>query len=128
MEGFLCYLEFKGGQFDAQLRRLYVTSYKQHLQDQCYKVNTINKKMNSLVCFNQFLVVQQVMDRAAVNLSKDKLHIAYCSEQEVEVYTDGEVERLLFYIQDRSKVSVRDKLVILLLFYTGIRVGELLSI
>jgi len=46
----------------------------------------------------------------------------------VEVYTDGEVERLLFYIQDRSKVSVRDKLVILLLLYTGIRVGELVSI
>jgi len=128
VEGFLCYLEYKGGQFDGQLRRFYVTSYKQHLEDQSYKVNTINKKMNSLVCFNQFLVDQGVMESMVVNLKKDKIRIAYGSEQEVEVYTDGEVERLLFYIQDRSKVSVRDKLVILLLLYTGIRVGELVSI
>ena len=128
VEGFLCYLEYKGGQFDGQLRRFYVTSNKQHLADQGYKVNPINKIMNSQVCFNQYLVDHGVRESMVVNLKKDKIRIAYGSEQEEEVYTDGEVERLLFYIQDRSKVSVRDKLVILLLLYSGIRVGELVSI
>jgi len=71
----------QGGQFDGQLRRFYVTSYKQHLEDQGYKVNTINKKMNSLVCFNQFLVDQGVMESMVVNLKKDKIRIAYGSEQ-----------------------------------------------
>ena len=59
---------------------------------------------------------------------KDKIRIAYGSEQEVEVYTEPEVERLLLYLQDRAKVCVRNRLIIHLLLYTGIRVTELVSI
>ena len=61
------------------------------------------------------------MTSMVVDLKKDKTRIAYGSEQEVEVYTENEVERLLFYIQDQEKVSLRDKLIVLLLLYTGIR-------
>ena len=68
------------------------------------------------------------MDRMVVDLKKDKIRVAHGSEQEVEVYTENEVERLLFYIQDTEKVSVRDKLIILILLYTGLRVSELVSI
>ena len=68
------------------------------------------------------------MTSMVVDLKRDKIRIAYGSEQEVEVYTENEVERLLFYIQDPSKVSLRDKLIVLLLLYTGIRVSELVSI
>ncbi len=68
------------------------------------------------------------MTSMVVDLKKDKTRIAYGSEQEVEVYTENEVERLLFYIQDQEKVSLRDKLIVLLLLYTGIRVSELVSI
>ncbi len=68
------------------------------------------------------------MTSMVVDLKRDKIRIAYGSEQEVEVYTENEVERLLFYIQDQEKVSLRDKLIVLLLLYTGIRVSELVSI
>ena len=128
VQGFLEYLTAKGTTFDGQLVRFFITSYKQHLESLDYKVNTINKKINSLVCFNQFLIQQGQMTSMVVDLKKDKTRIAYGSEQEVEVYTENEVERLLFYIQDPSKVSLRDKLIVLLLLYTGIRVSELVSI
>ena len=126
--GFLEYLTTKGTTFDGKLARFFITSYKQHLEALDYKVNTINKKINSLVCFNQFLIQQGQMNSMVVDLKKDKTRIAYGSEQEVEVYTENEVERLLFYIQDQDKVSLRDKLIVLLLLYTGIRVSELVSI
>jgi len=126
--GFLKYLTTKGTSFDGQLARFFITSYKQHLESLDYKVNTINKKINSLVCFNQFLIHMGQMTSMVVDLKRDKIRIAYGSEQEVEVYTENEVERLLFYIQDQDRVSLRDKLIVLLLLYTGIRVSELVSI
>ncbi len=78
--------------------------------------------------FNQFLLKREIMHRMVVDLRRDKIRVALGSEQEVEVYTENEVERLLFYIQDTEKVSVRDKLIILILLYTGLRVSELVSI
>ncbi|NLZ49548.1 MAG: tyrosine-type recombinase/integrase [Clostridiales bacterium] len=128
VRGFLDYLASKGSPFHGQIVRFYITSYKEHLGQLGYKVNTINKKINSLVCFNQFLLEREIMDRMVVDLRRDKIRVAHGSEQEVEVYTENEVERLLFYIQDTEKVSVRDKLIVLLLLYTGIRVSELVSI
>lgn len=118
----------KGSPFHGQIVRFYITSYKEHLGQLGYKVNTINKKINSLVCFNQFLLKREIMHRMVVDLRRDKIRVALGSEQEVEVYTENEVERLLFYIQDTEKVSVRDKLIILILLYTGLRVSELVSI
>jgi len=128
VQGLLEYLTAKGTTFDGQLARFFITSYKQHLESLDYRVNTINKKINSLVCFNQFLIQEGQMTSMVVDLKKDKTRIAYGLEQEVEVYTENEVERLLFYIQNESKVSVRDKLIIYILLYTGIRVSELVSI
>jgi len=107
VRGFLVYIESKGTVFDGQLRRFYVTSYKKLLQDKDYKINTINKKINSLVCFNQFLIQSKQMDELVVDLRKDKIRIAYGSEQEVEIYSEVEVERILFYIQDPNRVSIR---------------------
>ncbi len=128
VKGFLKFLSSNDHTFDGQLTRFFVTSFRGDLESQGYKYNTINKKINSLVSFNQFLLDQGIMDTRVVDLKKDKVRIAYGSEQEVEVYTESEVERLLFFIQNESKVSVRDKLIIYILLYTGIRVSELVSI
>lgn len=68
------------------------------------------------------------MDRMVVDLRKDKIRLAHGSEQEVDIYSESEIERIIFYIQDPSKVSIRNKLIVLLLLYTGIRVSELVSI
>jgi integrase/recombinase XerD len=128
IRGFLRYLGVKGVEFDGALQRYQVTTYKKYLIEADYEVNTINKKMNSLVCFNHFLVQQGLMTELMVDLRKDKVKVASGSEREVEVYTEDEVDRILFYIHDPTKVSARDKLIITLLLFTGVRVSELVSI
>ncbi len=128
VQGFVEYLKGKGVEFNGQLQRYQITSYKKHLIEADYEINTINKKINSLVCFNHWLIRQQLMVELVVNLRKDKIRVASGSEKEVEVYTDDEVDRLMFYIQDPNKVSIRDRLIVNLLLFTGVRVSELVHI
>jgi integrase/recombinase XerD len=54
--------------------------------------------------------------------------IATGSQREVDVLSEAQVNRLLFHIQDRAKVTQRNELIIHLLLYTGVRVSELCSI
>jgi len=60
--------------------------------------------------------------------NKDKIKVAAGSEGEVEVFSDEEVERILFHIENRQQVSQRDRAIILLLLYTGVRVSEVVHI
>lgn len=43
------------------------------------------------------------MKEIVVENSKDRVKIAYCSVKQVEVYSDKEVDRILFYIQNEEK-------------------------
>lgn len=124
---FLEWLESKGNIFTGNLKRFHITAYRSYLVQNNYEVNTVNKKINSLQSFNQYLIDEKYLTEQVVNLKKDKLKVAAGSEKEVEVFIDAEVERLLFYIQT-EKVRARDRLIILLLLYTGVRVSELVNV
>lgn len=128
VKGFLHWLSEKKVNFQGNLTRFYVTSYKQHLLDAGYTVNTINKKINSLHCFNHFLISKGLCNEKAVFPNRDKIKVTSGSEGEVEVFSEDEVERLLFYLEDRNHVSQRDRTTILLLLYTGLRVSELVNL
>lgn len=127
IRAFLQWLESKGTTFTGNLKRFYITSYRNYLVQEGYEVNTINKKINSLQSFSQFLIDRGYLKEQVVDLKKDKVKVAAGSEGEVEVFTDAEVEKLLFYIQSEQVLS-RDRLIILMLLYTGIRVSELVNI
>ncbi|MBU3144619.1 tyrosine-type recombinase/integrase [Clostridium sp. CF012] len=124
---FLGWLESKGNIFIGNLKRFHITAYRNYLVQNNYEINTINKKINSLQSFGQYLMDEKYLTEQVVNLRKDKLKVAAGSEKEVEVFTDAEVERFLFYIQS-EKVRARDSLIILLLLYTGVRVSELVNV
>ena len=128
IRGFLEFLESKKVSFRGNLTRLYITSYKIHLTENGYSINTINKKINSLHSFNFFLVSKNLCTEKVVYPNKDKIKIARGSEGEIEVFSDEEVQSILFHIEERSRVSHRDKAVILILLYTGLRVGELVNL
>ena len=65
---FLQWLEEKTGHtFDGTLTRFYITTYKAKLMEENYEVNTINKKINSLSSFNQFLVEEGIMQQMVVH-------------------------------------------------------------
>ena len=127
VRSFIEWLESKGNIFTGNLKRFHITSYKGYLVQNNYEINTINKKLNSLQSFNQFLIESNYIAEKIVDLKKDKVKLAVGSEKEVEVFTDEEIEKLLFYIQSEEVLS-RNRLIILLLLYTGVRVSELVNV
>ena len=118
IKAFIEFLGDKGVEFNGTLQRFYVVSYKNFLVESNYEVATINKKINSIHALNRYLVVTGEMKEIVVENSKDRVKIAYGSEKQVEVYSDKEVERILFYIQNEEKVSKRNKVIVMLLLYT----------
>lgn len=116
------------GAGEQPLSRFSFVRYKQHLLDAAFKVSTINKKVNSLKVYNDYLESKGLVDDNYIQLRKDRVPIALGSEQVVEALTDAEVERVLAYIEDERKVSIRNRLIVHLLLYTAVRVSELVSI
>lgn len=88
------------------IRYLFVR-YKQYLMDENYATSTINKKVNSLKVYNDYLQMKGIVNDNYIQLRKDRVPIASGSEQMVEAMTDQEVERVLAYIEDTEKVSMR---------------------
>jgi integrase/recombinase XerD len=126
-EGFLHYLKQKDVQFQGELKRYQITSYKNHLLESGYEVTTINKKINSLQASNHWLVGEGFTKEVVVDVRKDKVKIAGGSEKQVQVLPDKVVDKLLIFVQS-DKVNSRNRAVILTLLYTGVRVSELCDI
>lgn len=127
VKDFLKWLNNKGVVFGGSISRFYITQYKDHLMENKYAIDTINKKVNSLSSFNHFLIREKYTQDLAVYSKKDKIKVAKGSEAEVEIYTDQEVERILFHLENK-KINLRNKLIVHILLYTGLRVGEVVNI
>jgi site-specific recombinase XerD len=56
ISAFLKYLGTMSVEFDGVLKRFYITSYKNYIIDNSYESATINKKVNSIGAFNNFLI------------------------------------------------------------------------
>jgi len=119
--GFVSYIQNMGVKFQGELKRFYVTSFRNYLIENQYETATINKKINSIQSFNSFLMKNNYTSELVVDLRKDRMKIAFGSEKEVEVFSEKQVEMMLFYIQNEDKVSKRDRMIILLLLYTVTR-------
>lgn len=128
IKGFQQYLAEKAVDESQPLSRFSFVRYKQHLIDQNFSVTTINKKINSLKVYNDMLQKKRLVEENYIQLKRDKVQIAAGSEHIVTALSDEEVERFLFYIEDHTKVSMRNKLIGYLLLYTGVRVSELINI
>lgn len=126
--GFQKYLAEKVADDTQLLSRFAFVRYKQYLQDQSFSVATINKKINSLKVYNDFLRIKGVVSDSFIQLKRDRVKVAAGSEDTVTALSDKEVEQLLFYLDDPRKVSTRNKLIVYLLLYTGVRVSELIAI
>ncbi|WP_084505039.1 tyrosine-type recombinase/integrase [Acetobacterium malicum] len=128
IKGFTLWLDEKKMPFDGKLTRFSITSYRKYLLDSNYSVNTINKKINSLHSFNHFLISQGLCHEKVVHPKKDKIKVAHGSEAEVVVFSEDEVERLLFFLENKEQVALRDKTLVYILLYAGLRVSELVNL
>lgn len=127
VKGFQSYLQEKLDDVPV-LSRFSFVRYKEHLIKEGYAVSTINKKINSLKVYNDFLRTKGVINESFIQLKRDRIKIAAGSEDDVEALSEERVEQLLFYVENKSKVSARNKLIVYLLLYTGVRVSELVGI
>ena len=125
---FQLYLAEKVADETQPLSRFSFIRYKQYMLDGNLKISTINKKVNSLKVFNDFLQMKGLVKNNFIQLRKDRVPIANGSEKVVEALTDEEVERVLAYVQNESKVSIRNRLIVHTLLYTAVRVSELVNI
>lgn len=128
VKGFQQFLEEKLTEGQQLLTRFSFVRYKEHLIQQNYAIATINKKINSLKVYNDFLRSIGLLTDSVVILKRDRIKTAAGSEEIVNALSEEEVERLLFYVENRNKVSTRNKLIVYLLLYTGVRVSELVNI
>lgn len=127
VRGYIGFLSKKGIVFDGQLNRFAINSYKNHLLQEHYEPTTINKKLNSLQSFNVHLIESGDMTDMVINLGRDRIKIAKGSEKQVETFSAGILDALMFHLESKSN-AIRDKVVIELLLYTGVRVSELVNI
>jgi integrase/recombinase XerD len=127
VKGFQSYLQEKLKDMPV-LSRFSFVKYKEHLMKEGYAVSTINKKINSLKVYNDFLRTEGIVSESFIQLKRDRIKIADGSEESVDALTEEQVEKLLFYVEDRRKVTLRNKLIVYLLLYTGVRVSELVGI
>lgn len=127
VKSFQKYLREKAVNEQQPLSRFSFVRYKQHLLDHDFAVSTINKKINSLKVYNDFLQKIRFLDENYIQLRKDKVQVAAGSEQVVDALSEEQIDKLLFYLEDHKKVTQRNKLVAYLLLYTGLRVSELVN-
>jgi integrase/recombinase XerD len=126
--GFQKYLLEKAADESLPLSRFSFVRYKNYLIDKNFAVSTINTKIVSLKVFNSFLLKQNLVEENYIQLKRDCVQIAAGSEHVVTALSEEEVERILFYLEDQTKVSQRRKLIGYLLLFTGARVTELVNI
>lgn len=117
---FQLYLAEKVADENQPLSRFSFVRYKQYMLDENLKIST--------KVFNDFLQMKGLVKNNFIQLRKDRVPIANGSEKVVEALTDGEVERVLAYVQNESKVSIRNRLIVHTLLYTAVRVSELVNI
>lgn len=127
VKGFQSYLQEKLKDIPV-LSRFSFVRYKEHLIKENFAVSTINKKINSLKVYNDFLRTKGVVNETFIQLKRDRIKIAAGSEDSVDALSEEQVEQLLFYVENHNKVSTRNKLIVYLLLYTGVRVSELVGI
>lgn len=108
------------------MTRLDAVHYIEGLHTQGYQPATVNKKVNSLKVYHDYLVETGQWMEQPIRLRHDRVQIAAGSEHVVEALTDEEVERVLKEIE-KETYSERDRLIVMVLLYTAVRVSELIQ-
>lgn len=81
VNSFINFIESKGEIFEGVFNRNQFIEYIKVQQEANFKLNTINKRINSLQSFNKFLINQELMKEMIVNLVDDKIGDAKCEEE-----------------------------------------------
>ncbi len=101
-----------------------VAKYKDVLVNNGKSVATVSRSMSSLRSFYKFLVVKGIADvNPAVEIKNDKTEKKF-----FEVLTEEEIDKLLSQPDTSDFKGIRDKAMLEMLYATGMKVSELMSL
>lgn len=107
-----------------QASRATILAYLEQLQSKGRAVSTISRNLAAIKSYYQFLVRERYLDKdPAANLESPKLE-----KKLPKILTISEVEELLKQPNSFLPTGMRDKAMLELLYATGIRVSELISL
>src|SRR5690625_970084 len=103
--------------------RINVLSYLHKLNDEGKSSATISRSISAIKAFHQFLIREQIVSHDAT------LHIETPKKNRKlpKVLSTKDVEKLLSY-EEKTTLGVRNKVLIELLYATGLRVSELIQL
>ncbi|WP_048602217.1 site-specific tyrosine recombinase XerD [Rubeoparvulum massiliense] len=104
--------------------RTHVMGYLIHLQEQGKSTSTITRNLSSLRGFYRFLL----LDRYIASDPTSHLETPKLDKRLPKVLTIEEVDRLLQQPKEIDAMGARDKAMLELLYATGLRVSELISL
>jgi len=123
--------DFMNNEFNIEdvesVRAIHIKNFIQMCQSTGKEINsTINGSIATLRVFFQYLVDEEYIEelenpiRRIKNLKEDKRVIV--------TFNDDEVSRIINDVKEETYSNIRDKLILIFLFDTGIRVSELCTI
>lgn len=101
-----------------------LTDYVKYLEDNKFAAATVSRNIASLKAFYHYMVQEGVVEEDI----SDKLKAPKIEKKAPEIMTPDEVVRLLDQPSGDSPKEIRDKAMLELLYATGIRVTELITL
>ncbi len=124
LQQFHLYLKNNNLELIRDSSRNIILNYLNALQAKGRAVSTISRNLAAIKSFYQYLVRQRYLEKdPAANLESPKLE-----KKLPKILTVGEVEELLKQPNNFMPGGIRDKAMLELLYATGIRVSELISL
>ena len=124
LQQFHLYLKNSNLELIRDSSRNIILNYLNALQAKGRAVSTISRNLAAIKSFYQYLVRQRYLEKdPAANLESPKLE-----KKLPKILTVGEVEELLKQPNNFMPGGIRDKAMLELLYATGIRVSELISL
>ena len=102
-----------------------IEAYKIHLRNKEYLSSTINRKISSMRCFFNFLNDE---DLIKVNPSESTQLDKFITKRAPEYLTLEEIKQILNVCSGDNHIDIRDKAMVGLLYSSGLRVSELVSL
>ncbi|TCI71232.1 hypothetical protein EVJ22_08040 [Exiguobacterium sp. SH0S7] len=86
-----------------ELTRFHFLRYRDALVVEPSTVVTINKKINRLKVYNDYLNEKGIVEEVCIDLKRDRIRLASGSDHQVTALSEREVERLLFSLKTPKK-------------------------
>lgn len=83
---FVVYTHNMGVRFQGKLKRFYDTSFRSYLIESKYEIATINKKINNMQSFNEFLIKNKYTSQLSVRCQRQPW---YMHMMRLEIYKTG---------------------------------------